>query len=88
MIHISFSFAGVNEKATYSSAPYARAGSTTRTFENSKAGVKRETLMTFNFLCVALSVTPARDRTYPATQSRMTSATDYIALAVSQGRVE
>lgn len=47
------------------------------TFENSRAGVKSETLITFNFLCVALSVTPALERIYPATHSKMTSATDY-----------
>ncbi len=45
-------------------------------FENSKAGVKRETFMTFSFRCVALSVTPALERMYPARQSKKTSMTD------------
>lgn len=38
--------------------------------------MKSETLITFNFRWVALSVTPARERIYPATQRMMTSATD------------
>jgi len=32
------------------------------TLENNRAGVNRETLMTFNLRCVALSVIPAKDR--------------------------
>ena len=47
------------------------------TLENSKAGVKSDTLMTFNLRCVALSVMPAMDRMYPARHSRKTSAIDW-----------
>ena len=47
-----------------------------QTFEKSSAGVNSETLMTFNFRCVALSVTPALERVYPARHSMKTSAID------------
>jgi len=62
MIHISLSLAGVSENATWhqSSRPKSRVEG--RTLENSKAGVKSDTLMTFNLRCVALSVMPAMDR--------------------------
>lgn len=79
MIHISFSLAGVREKATCASQrstndPNRWSG---RTLENSSAGVKSETLRTFSLRWVALSVTPARERTYPAMQSRKTSKMDW-----------
>ena len=47
MIHISFNLDGVKLYAT---------------LLNSSAGVKRDTLMTFSLRCVALSVTPLRER--------------------------
>jgi hypothetical protein len=62
MIHISLSFAGVNEKATWRRISIRQANPTL-TLEKSSAGVKSETLITFSFRCVALSVTPARERT-------------------------
>lgn len=81
MIHISLSFAGVKEKATCVSAvvflaSWVDLGDRQRTLEKSRAGVKSDTLITFNLRWVALSVTPARERMYPAIHSRKTSITD------------
>jgi hypothetical protein len=47
IIHISFNFAGVRLYAT---------------LLNSSAGVNSDTLMTLSLRCVALSVTPVRER--------------------------